>query len=242
MAPVLQAMAEREDRAIEWDFPGSHDAWRALQAGGADIGLISFSPGEPMPDDSFRVVPVAWQAVMVLASTTVAINQISFAQLAGVFGAEAGSDWQRWGDLGVAGDLAPRSITPSVLERSAWPTLELSRHLVLRGRMSGSALRPIRDEADLVARLNSDEAGIALAGWSPETPMGIKPLAISIEPGGVAFLPTSAAIERGDYPLQWPVYLVFRRTEVHRLYPWLRLLLSDETAHALSQSGLCHAT
>ena len=238
LTPVLQAMAEREERELAVDFSGSHAAWQALQTGGADIAVLSLAPDQPPPDSSFHVVPVAWQTVVVLAPNTVQLNQISFAQLAGVFGAGEGSDWKRWGDLGVTGEMAPRSVTPWVLERPPLPTLGLFRHVVLRSRMLGSALRAETDAAALVARLNSPEGGLALAAWPPESAAGLKTLPVSTEPGGVAFAPTTAAIERGDYPLQWPVYLVFRRADVQRLYPWLRFLLGDEAASALAQSGL----
>lgn len=238
LGPVLQAMAAREDRGLAVAFAGSHAGWQALQTGGADIALLSFAPNEPMPGETYHVVPVAWHTVVVLAPAAVPLNQISFPQLAGVFGAGEGSDWKRWGDLGVTGELAPRSVTPWVLERPPLPTLELFRHLVLRSRSLGTALRRAADEAALVARLTSPEGGLALAARLPEAAAGIKALPVSTEPGGVAFSPAPAAIERGDYPLQWPVYLVFPRAEVQRLYPWLRFLLGDEAARAIEQAGL----
>ncbi|MCP5531502.1 MAG: hypothetical protein H7A44_13810 [Opitutaceae bacterium] len=238
LTPVLQAMADREERDVAVDFTGSHAAWQALQSGGADLGVLSLAPDQPPPDASFHVVPVAWQTVVVLAPATVQLNQISFAQLAGVFGAGEGSDWKRWGDLGVTGEMAPRSVTPWVLERPPLPTLGLFRHVVLRSRPLGSALRTETEATALIARLTSPEGGLALAARPPEPAAGIKVLPVSTEPDGVAFAPTTAAIERGDYPLQWPVYLVFRRADVSRLYPWLRFLLSDQAAAALTQAGL----
>lgn len=238
ITPVLQAMAERDDRELAVEFSGSYAGWQQLQAGRADIALLSFAPKEPLPGDEFHVVPIAWHTVVVLAPSAVSLSQISFAQLAGVFGVEEGSDWKRWGDLGVSGEMAARSVTPWVGESSPLPTLELFRHLVLRTRALGTALRRSADESALVARLNSPEGGLALAARLPETATGLKTLPVSIEPAGVAFLPTTAAIERGDYPLQWPVYLVFRRADVQRLYPWLRLLLGDEAAQAMQRSGL----
>src|SRR5690606_41398534 len=73
---------------------------------------------QPPPDASFHVVPLAWQTVVVLAPATVQLNQISFAQLAGVFGAGEGSDWKRWGDLGVTGEMAPRDRKSTRLNSS----------------------------------------------------------------------------------------------------------------------------
>ena len=42
----------------------------------------------------------------------------------------------------------------------------------------------------------------------------------------------------GDYPLRWPLQLVFRSDEVEMLYPLLRFLLSDEVAKQLEMSRL----
>ena len=110
---------------------------------------------------------------------------------AGVFGAGEGSDWKRWGDLGVTGEMAPRSVTPWVLERPPLPTLGLFRHVVLRSRPPGSALRTETEATALVARLTAPEGGLALAARPPEPAAGIKVLPVSTEPDGVAFAPTT---------------------------------------------------
>jgi hypothetical protein len=63
-------------------------------------------------------------------------------------------------------------------------------------------------------------------------------VAVAREPGGVAFPPDAEAVHRGDYPLSWPVYLVFRRDQVKRLYPVLRFLLGQEVATSLQKAQL----
>ena len=45
-------------------------------------------------------------------------------------------------------------------------------------------------------------------------------------------------MHRGDYPISWPVYLVFRRDQVKRLYPQLRYLLGQEVAESLQKAQL----
>lgn len=238
IVPRLQTLAQREGRNVETDFSGSHAAWQALKTGQADIGLLSFAPGEAPPDETFHAVPLAWLTVVVMVSQEVALQQISFAQLAGVFGAQAGSEWKRWSDLGVTGEWASRSIVPRSLQHSPLPTADLFQHLVLRSRPLDPTLRIESNEAAMAARLSSAEGGLALAVRVPATMKGVKALAVSIETGAVAYMPTAAAIERGEYPLQWPVWLIFRRSEVRRLYPWLVLLLGDEVASALEHAGL----
>lgn len=238
ITPLLQTMAARDDRAVTIEFAGSHPGWRALQDGRADIALLSFAPNDAWPNTDFHAIPVAWQTVVVLAPATATLHQISFAQLASVFGTQAGAEAKRWSDLGVPGEMGPRGITPWALTRPPLPTLELFRHLVLPMKAWSPTLRIESTESALRARLRSPEGGLALVAQAPAHGDGTKILAVAAETNGAAFAPTPAAIERGDYPLQWPIYLVFRHADVPRLYPWLQFLLGDATAQALQRSGL----
>lgn len=236
--PALEAFAQREDRAVSVALNGSYQGWLDLQSGAADIALISFPPDSPALDEAYHAIPIAWHTVVVLAPAALPVSQVSFAQLAGVFGADEGSAWKRWGDLGVAGELAARSVVPRAFVRPADMALELFRYRVLRNRPLGASLRKESDMARLRRQLASDEGGLALVAHAPADMSGLKTLAVAEEAGGVAFTPTMGAIERGDYPLQWPLYVVFRRAEVKTLYPYLRFLLGDEMAAALERAGL----
>ena len=66
----------------------------------------------------------------------------------------------------------------------------------------------------------------------------INTVAVSRELNDVAYLPTPLAVHRGDYPLSWPLYVVFRQSEVTKLYPILRFLLSEESAMLLRRARL----
>jgi phosphate transport system substrate-binding protein len=93
----------------------------------------------------------------------------------------------------------------------------------------------------LAAHLLAGEGGIALAPLSLADQPGIKVLAVSRAAGGVAYAPTAVNVQRGDYPLRWPIYLVFRRADAKSLYPILRYLLGDAVAGDCQQAGVMPA-
>jgi phosphate transport system substrate-binding protein len=120
--------------------------------------------------------------------------------------------------------LAPRAgLALPLFERLIW---------------SGAAVDPgveiLADEGTLLARLRATPGALAITGALAESPAGVRVLALARSGTEPAHLPTPEALARGDYPLRMPLVVTFRRADVARLRPWLRYLLSAETAATLA--------
>lgn len=230
LAPALNDFARRNELKLTIRLDGSRDGWQALQSGDADIGLVSFPPGVETPSEPFHAVPLAYHVVVVLASPDLSVNQVSFAQLAGVFGQDTGPAQRRWSALSVTGDQAAMRIVPRVLAPPHSLVRQLFCHLVLHDAPLRSDATVDTSMAGLGEHMAMGTDGLALAPRMPSDGALLKTLAVSTQPGGVAYAPTAMNVDRGDYPLRWPLFLVFRRAEAKRLYPLLRYLLGDECA------------
>ena len=241
LAPALTAWARAEERAVGTDFAGSHEGWRELQAGRADLAIISFAPGEAAPEATFVTLPFAWHVAVVLVPAHLPLEQVSLPKLAGVFGAAEGGGWKRWADLGVSGEMAARNILPRVHQPAGCLGPELFRHRVLQGRPWRADL-PIRTAAkrpELETTAVAESMMLVPLPW-PES-SGFKALALAGAANEPACPPTAYHVQRGNYPLAWPVHVVFRREQTRELYPLLRYLLGEEAAGLCGQMNLLPA-
>ncbi len=235
---TVQAYAGRNELNLTVKLTGSHAGWEELQAGRADLALLSFPPGESLPGSPYHCVPLAYHTAMVLVSAALPLEQISFGQLAGIFGPTGPADFRRWGDLGLTGEWTAHPISPFALKSRVALAPAVFRHEVL----ADAALRPGVVELDsvdaLVRQFTNLEGAIGLAAALPPGSEGVKALPVARDAGVAACAPTPENVHRGDYPLRWPVYLVFRRADVSRLFALLRYLQGDEVAGNLGAAGL----
>ena len=86
--------------------------------------------------------------------------------------------------------------------------------------------------------VQDNQRGILVRGFPPLRTEDWKIVPIARDQTGRAYQPTAINVHRGDYPLNWPLRLVFRRNDVESLYPLLRFLLSDEIATELLKAGM----
>jgi phosphate transport system substrate-binding protein len=241
LAADLRKFAQKNGLVLTVDFTGSVQGWAALRAGRADVALLSFAPGEPLPAPPFCAIPAASYTAVLLVPATLPLSQVSYPQLAGVFGNAEGAAGKHWSDLGVTGEIADRSMRPRRLADQTGLAGELFRHEVLGDRPFRPGLATDPTAAQLAAHVLAEEGGIALAPLPLAGQPGVKALAVSRAAGGAAYAPTEVNVQRGDYPLRWPVYLVFRRAEAKTLYPILRHLLGDAVAADCRLAGLMPA-
>lgn len=242
LGPALTAgladYARRNELEITVDFAGSRAAAEALRAGQADLAVLSFTPEEGPPGPPFHAVPLAYHVVVVLAPAALPLEQISFDQLARIFGEGTEAGLRRWGELGLTGEWAARPIVPLTVSTRTGLVQGLFRHEVLAdGPLQADVVR--LDSADVLLKRLEPEAG-ALGLCPPVTlgsGSGAKALAVARNAQTPAAAPTPEAVHRGDYPLRWPVYVVFRRTDAPRLFGLLRHLLDADVAEDLARAG-----
>ncbi len=234
----LTAYSRRSDLDVKLDLTGSASGLEQLKAGKADLGLLLFSPDEKKPGDTFIVVPVAYQTAVVVVPTSLPLSQISFEQLAAIYGDQADFSIKRWGDLNVTGEWANRNILPNITGPSGGLSYDLFRYTVLRTpSLKPLVARQDSNEATL-KRILGDEGGIAIMAMLPENQNGLKALAVARKTNDVPFGPTPENIQSGDYPMGLPLYLVFKKSSTKRIQLVLRYLLSEEAVPLWKKAGL----
>jgi len=225
---ALSAYSKRNDMGVTLDLAGSESGMDRLRAGTADLGIILLGPGEKKPEAPFVVIPAAYQTAVVVVPTALPLTQITFDQLNGIYADGADSSIKRWGDLGVVGDWAGRSILPSITGPGGGLSYDLFRYTVLRA----PALKPtvsVQDGVDAtLQRIIGAEGGIAIMPLLPDGEPGLKALAVARGATDVAFGPTAENLQSGDYPIRLPVYFVFRKSSAKQLQLLLRYLLSED--------------
>lgn len=225
---AVTAYSKRNELGLKLSLEGSRTGMEQLQSGLADLGLVMFSPGEKLPEAPFVVLPVAYQSLAVVVPSTLSLTQITFAQLNMIYGDDSQSGTKRWGDLGVTGEWANRTILPNIPGAGGGITYDLFRYKVL----TAPALKPtvsVQDSlAETLTRIRGDEGGIAVLPVMPANQPRLKTLLVAKGAQDVAFGPTPENIHSGDYPIRLPVYLVFRKDAAKRLQTTLRYLLSED--------------
>ncbi len=229
---AVYAFAAERAFPVALALDGSRPGLVALEAGRADVALLTLPDDETTLPPGFASFPVAYHRAVVLVPATCPLPQVTLEQLAGAFGERL----ERWGDLGVEGAWAGAGIAPLAPEDGHDLALELFRRTVLHDRELQPRVARYRDTAALRDRFRGVSRVLALASAVPPD-AAVKAVPIAIDAREPAFLPTPENVHSGDYPLRLPVRLVFRREAVATLRPLLRFLAGDAAATHFERAG-----
>lgn len=162
-------------------------------------------------------VPTKADALMVFVSRDNPLNEISFDQLASLFGC-GGRCQPTWADAGVTGPLSKQSVhlygySPDegaakffrtvVLRGAEW---NCGLHAYVNRRGSGGAR--VDAGRQIIDALAADPLGIAIANIHYATP-AVKALALSDGPGLPFAAPGRLSYAAGKYPLTRRVFIYF---------------------------------
>ena len=222
------------------DFAGSLPGRQALAAGRASAAILLRTDGEPEPvaPEGVKLIgfPLANAAAVLVVHKSNRVEQVSFAQLAGLFAKNPRTSIITWNDLpGGASEL----VTPTVCSPSGSFVRELFLGFVLEG---GGFRDDVRQ--DIAPELAAELCAVRTSGLQlmPYAPAGVgKALQVSDgRPGrpASAYSPDEQNIYNGDYPLRLPLWLYFRADRQAELRPALRWVLSEEAAELLRRQGL----
>jgi ABC-type phosphate transport system, periplasmic component len=236
----LEGFAKENDLALRFDLRGSRLGLTALQQGRADIALLVFGAQDPKPGPEMSNAVIGYLTSVVVVPADVSLTQISYPQLAGVFGASELNNYRRWSEIGALGEWAPRAISGMVLRRDTGLSLDLFRYNVLQTPELKPTIAQLDNAEEAYVRLLGNEGGIAILPSAPPPDKKLKVLLLAKGSGAgdVAYPPTAENLHTGDYPLRLPVHLVFRKGEAGKLSRVIRHLLADETAPALQAVGV----
>lgn len=238
---ALYEFAGHEGLRLTVAFDGSRPGLEQLRAGRADLGLFVLPPEDARALSGFETQPIGYHAVVVSAPEGCPLDQITFDQLAAVFGARpatTNNPGVRWRDLGAGGEWAGEFVTPLAPEVGTGIAIEYFRHVVLRDAPFGRDLLRFASGPELAMHVRSHPRALIVSGGWPRDATGLKRLKVAVAADQPGILPTAETLYAGSYPLRLPVELVFpteRLTEAVRI---LRFLHGDTATGLLEKAGV----
>lgn len=235
---ALEQDATGNGYSVEQAFEGSRVGLEAVKAGTADAALVWLAPDEKVPEGNLVSELVAYRVAVVAVPAHIDVTEVTFEQLDGFFGADGGAGYSLWKDLGAGGSAAPLSVSTHVwADASAGFSTDFFSHLVLRTqRLKTSVIRHEKLE-QLLSRVRLEEGGLAILPQLPPRSAGLRVLAVAKKKGDPAFGPSAENIHTGDYPLRWPLLLVYRSEDQERVRRWRTFLFSDGARKMMSEAA-----
>jgi ABC-type phosphate transport system substrate-binding protein len=228
--PVLREAAEAQGIALDIRALGSLPAVTEMRNEEIDLTVLAHPITANPLDDTFKVLPLAYELVFVVTHSRNPINDLNLRQLAGIFGSGEELNLTQWIELGVT-DLAGRSINPAALSDTRSMAAELFRNSTLAGRQFRSSVNMLAFE-QLQTFLAGDPSTIGLSNRNP-THRQLKVISVSQREGTPAFRPNPENAYFEDYPLRLPFVIAFPERARARVMPVINILLGDEVAAAL---------
>jgi phosphate transport system substrate-binding protein len=243
--PLVEAWSRQLDARgipVEAEGRGSSTGPPALLAERADVAGMGRAM-QRAETDAFRrrfgaeptAIPVAVDAVVVLVNPRNPLERISLVELDAVFsmtrycGAAAGV--RTWGELGVEGAWAARSIG---LYGRDWasPAHAFMRRAALCGGVFRTEIRETPGGGSVVKSVAESVYGIGYTHRGDVT-AEVKPLALARRRGEPYAAPTAEKIASGAYPLSRRLLLYVRRPRGEALAP----TVAEFIRHVLSERG-----
>lgn len=235
LSPTLNAYAVHNGLEIQTDFFGSVPGRDRLKNGEATMAILAAPSEADLPGGNFKTIPIAYEVAFIAVDKLNPVTEISTAQLAAIFGSSAKGNFTRWGDLGLQGPIASRSIQPLALDNDNTVVLELFKYRVLNSGSLKTQVNRVKSNLQVMELLSSDSGSIAITNRIILEDK-IRALAISDE-SEFAFGPTPENVHYGEYPLRLSYYLVYPREKQEELKPLLRVLLGNDQADAFVKQG-----
>ena len=235
---ALEDFAREYEIDMQVELRGTYAASTALEDGRLDLGLMAVPAGTNPGPEGFDAHVVAYQTAVLAINSSNPLNELNLSQAAGIYGAEELTSFTRWGDLGLDGDLRPRSIAMHSIEAGSSIAVELFRHEVLRTPRLRGTVTFHRTPAAAITAVEDSAAAIALLPQSPPPGSPLRVLALARNQGEIAFGPSRENVHSGDYPIRLPVYLVFSPESREPLRDLLLFLTRERVAEAIEAAGL----
>lgn len=237
ITPPLKAYAEENDLDLKLEGIGSLPALDRLRSDEIDLAIIAVPEDKEVPRDEFNIYPFAYDTAIIAVNKNNPVNEISIAQLAGIFGANEEFSFNTWGELGLSG-WSSRNIKPLAGPAEKSISLELFRHSIFSGGPMKTSVSVVRD-TEIEGALTGNITAIGILSSLPKN-SSLKVLRISEGSGtnSPAYGPTAENIHLGDYPIRLAFYIAFSARDEEKVKPVLRALLEDEIAEVLNKNHL----
>jgi phosphate transport system substrate-binding protein len=216
------------DVQIEIKVTGAVEAVNSVNAGDADIGMLSRTVLQS-EIDAFHakhghaptVLTPTYESIAVFVHKDNPIEGLTLQQLDAIFSATrlrgATKSPATWGDLGVNGQLASQPIACQG-RRQATGVQVYFQEVVLAGGEFRTDMQEIPGNVDMVQAIADNPAAIGFAGATFATP-DVKSVPLAIEANRPFVAVDSVEAARGQYPLIRPLQLVISQAPGAELPP-----------------------
>lgn len=238
LAPLVQKVSSEFDEvalALEGTYPAIND----LKEGKAAAGLLFWTDEEELDfGEEWVVLEWGYLTLLVAVVEQNPLQELSLAQLQGIFLSGRDDMVSRWGDLGLPGVWAARVVTPMFYQ----DTQRLCTGMFLT-RFPGNNnefranLRRFSRIHEAVNEAAGQNSSVVVVPYGTELD-GLKSLPLVGAGSQVAYPATPENMETGRYPLTLPVKLVYRRSQVEELAAMLRTLYSVDTLEEMKALGI----
>lgn len=237
-AAIEKTLGEKPLSALRGSISGEKE----LRSGEADFAFLFLpSGGKNIPEvknGEWRVIPLAYQVAYVAVAAANPIEQITFTQLAAIFGHFSTKTAQKWADVGV--DNFSAALIPCVGDPSKTNAVSFFQSRVLPRYTLRSAVRSFISDTEAFKDIINNPGVIAIVGSLPPSDAPIKTISVADttdDPKAPAYAPMFTNIYNGDYPLTIPLYVVYPTQKRLELKPILSFLYSQEMATPLKKAG-----
>lgn len=221
---------------------GSIAGEKELRSGKADFALLMLpAAGKNIPEvkaGEWRVFPIAYQVAYVAVASANPLSEITFEQLASVFGNFAQTTAKTWEELGAA-DFSP-ALAPCVGDLSQTNAVTFFQRKVLPNFALRSAVRHLNTDENAFKEIINNPGTIAIVGKRMPAGVPVKLLSVADNhenANATAYAPIFTNIYNNDYPLTIPLYVVYPVKNRQMLKSVLSFLYSQEMANKLSAAG-----
>lgn len=225
MDAVAEAYTKKTGIKIELTDGGATKGIREVASKKADMGGTCRHALNIPEEQGAKLIPVAWDALVVAVHPSNPVSDLSLEQVKGIFTGKI-TNWKQVGG---------KDLTIVPMER--------------KGKISGvgfgarqlifddaeleypPAVRLFESTAPLEAALETTEAGVVITGVSSARLRKVKMLAIESKEA------THANLVSGSYLLYRPLYLTVPKDPTKEATEFLKFILSDEGQDVISKTG-----
>lgn len=221
---------------------GSISGEKELRTDKADFALLMLPAGgkniEEVKNGTWRVFPIGYQISYVAVASANPLNEITFEQLASVFGNFAQRNAKSWEELGAEG-FSP-TLNPCVGDLSQTNAVSFFQRKVLPNFALRPVVRNLISDENAFKEIVNNPGTVAIVGKRMPPGVPIKMLAVADNhqnANATAYSPIFTNVYNNDYPLSIPLYIVYPAKNRQLLKPVLAYLYSQEMADKLSEAG-----
>ena len=244
VADSVQSIAKKNGITLEVDMEGTHSAYEKLSKNTADIALIALPRTHKLPE-GLVALPFAYQAAVVVVNSANPIEEISTKQLSDIYSIATKTRAESWAQLGIK-NVGLRNIMPITTSLSDNVVVELFKYTAIGGVNLGQWVNIAEGKNAIYNLIKANNSAIAIIGKLSGVDSHLLKVVSVAKTGddgkkSYAFKPDRENIFNGDYPLTLPFYVVFKKENLKKVKPLLKILLDDKIATLLDNSDFYSA-